>query len=730
MIMIEYNEGSKAFLLSGKSFSYLLYVNGAGFLQNLHYGGKVNAEDAAGLISRLGKPVEPQACDLNMDMAFDTMPSEYGFTGRGDYREPTAVIERADGAVLSRFRYLSHEIYRGVPSVSGMPHVRRGGETLAIRLKDDFSDAEIVLNYTADDDSDVLVRNAVLKNVGKESVKLKKAFSFCAELPDFDYELMRLEGRWAAERAPELTQLGHGIARLQSLRGASSHQMNPFMALLRKDCTETAGECYGFQLIYSGSFAMTAEVGNSGLLRVQGGICDFGFCWELKENEEFVTPQVALCYSKEGLGRLSREYADFLREKVISPAYVYKRRPIVVNNWEATYFDFDNEKLFPIIDAAAELGIDTFVLDDGWFGNRNSDRTGLGDWFVNEKKLSGGLKTVIDRCKEKGLRFGLWFEPEMISEDSELYRAHPDWAIHKDGVEPCRGRNQLVLDFSREEIVDYVFDTVGGVLSSNDISYVKWDMNRNITECYSAALPADRQGEFMHRYILGVYSLAERLTSAFPNVFFEGCAGGGGRFDAGMLYYFPQIWTSDDTDGYERARIQWGTSICYPVSAMSCHVSACPNHQTQRITPFATRGAIASLGATGYELDLSKISEEEKRETAKQIEEYKRIDELVLKGDLYRLCNPFTHSYFCEMLVSKDKTQAYVVGERSLRVPHDIGGARLRLTGLDEEKTYLIEETGLVLSGKALANVGLIFPRLLDFGSWAWHIREVTEGKA
>ncbi|MDE6273878.1 MAG: alpha-galactosidase, partial [Clostridiales bacterium] len=385
----------------------------------------------------------------------------------------------------------------------------------------------------------------------------------------------------------------------------------------------------------------------------------------------FYTPQAALCYSDEGLGALSRAYADFLREKVIDPNYVYKLRPIVVNNWEATYFDFNNEKLFAIIDEAAKLGVDTFVLDDGWFGKRDNDRSGLGDWFVNEEKLAGGLKTVINRCKQKGLHFGLWFEPEMVNEDSDLFRAHPDWAISKDGVVPVRSRNQLVLDFTRKEVVDYAFAAVSKILKENDISYVKWDMNRFITEIYTDALPAHRQGEFMHRYILGVYDLAERLTSAFPEVFFEGCASGGGRFDAGMLYYFPQIWTSDDTDAFERTKIQWGTSYCYPVSAMSCHVSACPNHQTRRVTPLNTRGAVASLGATGYELDLSKLSEEEKKEVKEQIKQYKKIDELVLKGDLYRLCNPFESNYFAMLLVSKDKSQAYVAGERFRGDPCD-----------------------------------------------------------
>ena len=713
----------KRFLLFGKSYGYAMAVTETGFLQHLHYGGKITERDLDYLFA-IGATVAPHKDDFNADMAFDSMLGEYGFYARGDYKEPTAIFERRDGASMTRLRYRAYRTQKGAPAVAGMPHARSGGETLIITLKDDFSEIEVDLYYTASDDSDVLVRNAVVRNTGREAVMLKKAFSFRAELPNGSYRMMRLAGTWAQERIPEIAPIAHGVTRLHTLRGASSHNTNPFMGILTEGCTEERGECYGVQLVYSGAFALTAEWCKNGPLTLQGGINDVGFGWQLNGGETFVTPQTLLTYSYEGLGGMSRSIHDFLREKMIDPAYVYRQRPIVVNNWEATYFGFDNEKLFPIIDEAAKLGIDTFVLDDGWFGARRNDRAGLGDWFVNEDVLKGGLKTVIDRCKKNGMKFGLWFEPEMVNEDSDLFRAHPDWAICKEGVEPCRCRNQLVLDFTRKEVVDYVFGTVGKVLKENDISYVKWDMNRNITECFTAALPAERQGEFMHRYILGVYDLAERLTGAFPNVIFEGCAGGGGRFDAGMLYYFPQIWTSDDTDGYERAKIQWGTSVCYPLSAMSCHVSVCPNHQTQRTTPFQTRGNIASLGAFGYELDLSKMTDEEKALAKLQVEAYRRTAELVLKGDLYRLKNPLEGDYFCMSVVSKDKSEAYVVGERTHGNPCDYN-QYLYLRGLDADGLYEIEELKITASGKALMNAGLLLPRLPDFGSWAWHLKQV-----
>lgn len=698
-------------------------VDGSGRLQNLHYGAKIPLSDISYLIAQVGDPVSRELVDLNF-YANERIFSECGVYGRGDYRSPSIVIERKDGGLMSEFYYVRHTVDDSVPESEGLPHVRCGGQTLTIFLRDLCSDAEIQLNYTVYDDSDVLVRNARIVNAGKQPFHLKKAFSFCVDLPDRNYKLLRLHGAWTRERTPEITDLGHGIIRLQSTCGASSFGIHPFLGLLEQDCSETKGICYGVQLVYSGNFALTAERNAFGTVRLSGGINDEQFCWEVRSGESFVTPQALLCYSERGLGELSRGYADLIRERIMNPAFAFAPRPIVINNWEATYFNFNNEKICALIDEAAKLGVDTFVLDDGWFGKRDSDSSGLGDWYVNEKKLVGGLTAVIDRCKMNGLKFGLWFEPEMVSPDSDLYRTHPDWVIHKDGIDPIRGRRQLVLDFTRQEVVDYIFRVIADILRSNDISYVKWDMNRFITECYSASLPSYRQGEFMHRYILGVYNFAERLTSDFPNVFFEGCASGGGRFDAGMLYYFPQIWTSDDTDGYERAKIQWGTSLCYPLSAMSCHVSACPNHQTGRTTPLFTRGAIASLGASGYELNVSALSDEEKNACKEQITVYRKISDLVLRGDLFRLIDPFSENCFCEMIVSKDKRCAYVVGEQLRAMPLS-NTHFVKLVGLAEEKLYCIEELNVTVRGKTLASVGAPLPKLGDYESFIWHIEEV-----
>lgn len=722
--MIVYNKKLRVFMLSGKNYSYAIYVDKLRYVRQLHFGGKLSLDDADFLIERLG--VDTDESNINRDMRSNDIAMECGSFAKGDFRSATVIAQRCDGAAMSSFKYKSHRITDGAMKINGMPCARKADQTLTVTLKDEYSDVEIDMNYSVSDDSAALVRNNVIRNCGTQACDIKRAYSFCANLSDDckTYSVMRLAGAWASERKPVTTPIAEGTLRIESTRGYSSHQMNPFMAVLSENCTENSGECYGFNLLYSGSFVLTAEVSHDKSVRIQGGINDYMFSWELSGGNEFVTPQVALVYSDGGLGGMARAYADFFRDYIIDPKRVLERRPIVLNNWEATYFDFDCDKLIAIIDEAAKLGVDTFVLDDGWFGKRNDDKSSLGDWHVNESKLNGGLKKLIDRCKERGLKFGLWIEPEMISEDSDLYRKHPDWAIAKEGVEPSRERNQLILDLSKKEVVDYVYGVIADILSNNDVSYIKWDKNRNMTEFYSASLPPNRQGEFAHRYTLGFYELAERLTTHFPNVFFEGCAGGGGRFDGGALYYFPQIWTSDDTDGLERTKIQYGTSVCYPVSSMSCHVSACPNHQTQRTTPLDTRGAIASLGATGYELDPSKLTDDEKTRIVAQILNYKQISDLVLCGDLYRLSDPFTSNYFCEMLVDKNKNRAYVVGERFRGDPSDHDRI-LHIYGLDPIKNYVIKELGLTASGNALANAGVRYPRLPDCGSWVWHIEAV-----
>ncbi len=710
--MIKFDEKTRTFFLHGKEVSYLFRVDEYGYLEHLYFGPK--AEDD---LSYLNAPsflsFSPTPPGAGGDFSLDTVRQEYGTYGQGDFRIPAFLAVREDGERASRLLYTGHAFTEG--GVPNMPHAR-GGQTLRIDLKDARSSLTVHLFYTVFDDSDVIVRSASVANRGTAHATLLRADAFSVDLFESDVRAVRLVGRHANERMPEETPLGHGSIAVRSSRGASSHQANPFLALLLGNADEERGECYGFGLIYSGSFVLEAERSQTDLIRVRGGIDDTNFSWELAPNEMFFTPQSMISYSKEGLGGLSRTLSRFLRAHVACMEAM-RSRPVVCNNWEATYFDFTPPRLLALIDEAAELGIDTFVLDDGWFGSRNSDAEGLGDWFVNEKKLRGGLAPLIARCRERGMTFGIWFEPEMVSEKSELYRAHPDWTV---GRSPrAESRNQYVLDFSRPEVVDYLFGAMENILRCG-VGYVKWDMNRHLTEFTSEALPAARQGEFSHRYMLGVYALAERLKAAFPDVFFEGCSGGGGRFDAGMLYYFPQIWTSDNTDAFDRARIEWGTSFAYPLSAMSCHVSACPNHQTGRTTPFSSRGDIASLGATGYELDLGKLTEEEKEAVRGQIARYRSIEPLLLFGDAYRLLDPFRGNYFCMEVVSGDRSRAYVVGMTAHAAAADYP-RRVRLRGLDPEKRYFVPSLQRSLTGAALQNAGLLLPRAAhDFETWTW----------
>ena len=706
----------RRFHLRGANYSYVFEADGAGYLLHLYFGRRIADEDISFLAAPCFLSFSPEPPDaLSPAFSLGTEPQEYGCYGQGDFRRPALVFVR-EGGRASNLRYEGYELTSdAVPA--GLPHVR-GGETLAVKLRDTLADVRVTLFYTVNDDSDVLVRHAEIE--AGEDLVLERVFSFSLDLPAGDYDVLRLHGRHLAERIPCRTALGHGLCRIESSRGASSHQMNPFLAVMGRDASEDSGDVYGFGLIYSGSFALEAERCQTDV-RVQGGLNDLGFSWRLKKGEVFTAPQAMLAWSSSGMGGLSRVYADFFRTHILPPERVFSPRPIVINNWEATYFDFDTPALLKLIDEAAALGIDTFVLDDGWFGARSDDHRALGDWYVNCEKLAGGLDPVIAHCKERGMKFGLWFEPEMISENSDLFRAHPGWAV---GTPPrCKSRDQYVLDLSRPEIVDYIYNCMAKLLQLHDISYVKWDMNRHLTE-FCGEKSGGREGEFAHRYMLGVYALAERLAKNFPGVFFEGCSGGGGRFDAGMLYYFPQFWTSDDTDPFERAKIQWGTSYAYPMSAMSCHVSASPNHQTGRETLLSARGHIASLGATGYELDLGKLSAEEKEAVKAQIIAYREVEDLILRGDLYRLSDPFGSNVFAELAVSKDKTRAYAVGMVERFIPSDYN-RRLRLKGLDENKRYHVRELGLTLHGSTLMHAGLLLPKLHDLETWVWHIEQV-----
>jgi len=582
-----------------------------------------------------------------------------------------------------------------------------------IFLEDAASSLKLELYYVVFADRDVIARSARITNGGKEAVRLEKMMSACLELPNGSWEAIHFHGRHAMERRLERLPLMHGTMEVGSRRGTSSHQHNPGVILCSPDATEEHGGCYGLSLIYSGSFSMEIEMDQMDSVRAVCGINPEFFEYRLEPGEAFDTPQLMMTYSGSGLGRMSANFHSIIRHNLCRGKYKFARRPVLINNWEATYFDFNEEKILSIARQASELGIEMLVLDDGWFGSRDSDNAGLGDWFVNTDKLKGGLTDLVTGINGLGMKFGIWIEPEMVNEDSRLYREHPDWALTIPGRKPCRSRNQLVLDMSRSEVRDYVFDSIAAVLKSANVEYVKWDMNRSICDVYSAVLPKERQGEVYHRYVLGIYDLMERFTSSFPNILFEGCSGGGGRFDPAILYYSPQIWCSDDTDGIERLEIQYGTSFFYPISAVGSHVSAIPNHQTGRRTPLATRGVVAMAGSFGYEMDLNLLTEDEKEAVKAQVEDYKKYYDLIHNGDYYRLTSPQGDSGFTAwQFVSGDKTRTLL----NLVITHVRANAPdlwFKLRGLDPEKRYRLEENGRIYSGSALMNAGISIPMIM-----------------
>ena len=704
---IIFDKSTKTFYLEGKSTTYAFYINKYGYAEHLYYGKKIHRDYI--LYTRAEGTWSTKATISGNDAtgmcSYHHMNPEITFFGTGDYREATVHPRFDEGDRLTELLYHSHEILEKKPKINGMPSMK-GGQTLVVHLYDDVKSFGADLYYTVYDDCDVVARRIVYVNDSDSTVKLDRAYSFAMGLPTGSYDALSLFGGWACEREPERISLHHGVVSIDSKRASSSATLNPFMAVLGKDTTETHGDAYGFNLVYSSSYVLKAEVTSSGEVMVLGGINDFDFEWQLGAGESFETPEVVIAYSSEGIGGMSREFHDAYRNYLINERYVKESRPLLINNWEGTYFDFTTEKLCAIADAVAGTGIDTLVLDDGWFGKREDDTSGLGDWVVNEKKLVGGLDAVIDHVHSIGMKFGLWFEPEMINEDSDIFRAHPDYAIGAPDRGRCYSRHQFMMDLTRADVRDYIVESVNKILSRHKIDYVKWDYNRNVTEFYSYALPKEKQSEFAHRYALGFYDLCDRIVSANPQVFFEGCSAGGARFDPAVLHYFPQIWTSDNSDAEERTRIQYGTSIVYPLSAMSCHVSACPNHQVNRTTPFSTRADIAHLGATGYELDTTVFTDEDRARVKSETEQYKKMERLVLDADLYRIDNPFDSNYFAFALVSKNKSSAHLTCYRSLN-HHNAHIHRVIMQGLDENKLYFCPELGVMLHGSSLMNVGI-----------------------
>lgn len=714
------DEKKGLFQLITDNTEYQMKADKYGVLKHLWYGEKTGC-DMEYLQSYPDVGFSGNIYDAGNDRTYslDTLPLEYACDGVGDYRVTGAAAVHSDGSCALDLRYKSYRISKGKYSIKGLPAVYADvseSETLEIVLKDKYSDIEVTLRYGVLPKLDIITRCASVANNTNEPVILTKAASLCLDIPHGEWEWVHFHGRHAMERLTERMPLCHGIQESSSTRGTSSHHQNPTVLLCSPDCTETSGSCIGAALMYSGSFQTKIQLDQMEQVRLVMGINPELFRWELKPSEVFDTPEVIMSYSSNGMERLSHNFHKVIREHVCRGKYKLAERPVLINNWEATYFDFNEEKILKIAEQAASLGVDMLVLDDGWFGKRDDDCSGLGDWFVSEEKLNGGLGKLAEKIKSLGMKFGLWFEPEMVSEDSDLYRSHPDWTIKIPSRNPVRSRYQLVLDMINPEVRDYLFGAISDILKNADISYIKWDMNRSICDWYTPCLSAENQGEMPHRYVLGLYELLERLTTAFPDVLFEGCSGGGGRFDAGMLYYCPQIWCSDDTDAFERTKIQYGTSFFYPVSAIGSHVSAVPNHQTGRITPIETRAVTAMAGSFGYELDLNTLSHDEKQEVKEQIVRFKKDGPLIHNGLYYRLSDSLNDKYAMWGFVSEDKKEVLVHGV-IFRTEPNRTQYLAKLRGLLPDTNYRLAENGEVYKGSALMNGGILLPK--SWGDYA-----------
>lgn len=717
------------FKLDTPETSYVLgVVDEEGFVGHFYYGQRLNDYHLENNIRLDEMPFYPTVNNRDRGSFLDSFPMEYAGSGLGDYRENCFSIETKGGFTATSLNYKSYEIVKGKPGLTGLP-ASFGKEdevdTLILHCVDEAASLDIDLLYSVYNDTDVITRSVKITNKGQEEVYLTKVYSACLDMDNKDFEVVSLHGSWARERHIESVSLGHQKISVESVRGESSHQDHPFMMLKTPNATDETGEVYAMHFVYSGNFKVMAMNNQFDQVRMTMGIHPDGFKWKLSPNDTFEAPEVVMVYSSEGTGKMTRTFHDFYRTHLIRSPYLHKKRPILINNWEATYFDFDTDKLISIAREASSLGIEMLVMDDGWFGGRADDNSSLGDWEVNEDKLKGGLKYLVDEVNKLGMKFGIWFEPEMISPDSNLYREHPDWAIAIPGRVPTRSRNQYVLDLSRREVIEHTYESVAKILRSANIEYVKWDMNRQLTDIGSAYLPADQMGELYHRYVLGVYELQERLLKEFPKLLLENCSGGGARFDPGMLFYSPQIWCSDDTDAIERLSIQEGTALIYPLSTMGAHVSDAPNHTVGRVTPFETRGHVALSGTFGYELDVTKIPESDVKMIPDQVAMYHKYNDLVREGDYYRLANYSENRYYDAYgVVSKDKTEALFTFVQVLNRAN-YHSRRIFFKGLDPEKKYTIEGENGVYTGDLLMKAGYLVKNLWgDFQSRLIHVVE------
>lgn len=719
------DEKEQIFHLKTPNASYVMKVWRGKYLAHVYWGKKIeNFSMENALVSRTSgwSPMTD-----NEGYTLDFICQEYPTGCGSDYRIPAISAVYDDGSRTVELVYESYKLSKGKSKLKGLPATyvesEDEAETLEITLRDRVKNLKVVLMYTAFNDYDAIARSVRVVNDSDKDILLEKVLSGSVDFEDSDYDLVTLSGAWGRERRIERGPIRSGIHNISSNRGSSSHYLNPFFAMCNKNANENYGDVYGYSLVYSGSFTAGVEVDLAFKSRAYMGINDYDFSWKLEPNEEFITPEMIMVYSDAGFGKMSRTFHKLYRKRLVRGKYRDEVRPILVNNWEATYFDFTEEKIVNLAKSAKELGIELLVLDDGWFGKRNGDNSSLGDWYVNREKLPLGIDGLAKRVNEEGLKFGLWLEPEMISVDSDLYRVYPDWCIHVPERVRCEARNQLILDLSRKEVCDYIKDTINKLLKSANISYIKWDMNRNMSQFGSAGLPADRQKEMPHRYMLGLYDIMEDILSKNPDVLFEGCSGGGGRFDPGMLYYMPQIWTSDDTDAVERLYIQYGTSLVYPISAMGAHISAVPNHQTDRMTSLKMRGDVAMSGNFGYEIDLTKFTDEEKKEVKKQIEEYKELRSFISKSDMYRLKSPYEGNDTAWMFIAEDGCDIFA-GYFRILCKVNGGVYRMKFTALDENAIYKVVDEDKEYTGAELMYIGLEVDMWGDYTSKTWRLKK------
>lgn len=722
---IYFDEEKKLFKLDTDHTSYVMGLSEEGYLGHVYYGKRLKDLGGKYLLRMEETPYTPMTNKREKSGFLDCFPMEYSTGGIGDYRESCLNVRNEQGCVGAEFFYFSHEIRKGKPKLEGLPAsfgTEDEVETLRIICKDSILGLEVELMYSVFAETDVITRSVRLQNIGTETLYLDKVYSACLDMDNRDFEMVSLFGSWGRERHMQRGSVRYGKQMVSSICGKSSHQEHPFMALVTPDANQEHGEVYAMNFVYSGNFIAQAELSQFDQVRMVMGIHSEQFCWKLIPGASFQAPEAVLVYSAEGLGKMTRSFHDFYRKHLIRSPYKYKKRPVLINNWEATYFDFNTEKLLDIAREAKRCGIEMLVMDDGWFGKRNGDDSSLGDWTVNEEKITGGLPELVRKVNEIGLEFGIWFEPEMISPDSQLYREHPDWALQIQGREATQIRAQYVLDITRKEVRDYAYECVAKILRSAPISYVKWDMNRQLTDMGSYSLASDQQQELFHRYVLALYEMQERLTQEFPDLLLENCSGGGARFDPGMLYYSPQIWCTDDTDAIERLKIQEGTALVYPLSVMGAHVSDCPNHAVGRTTPFMTRGHVALAGTFGYELDITKISEEERDQIPDQVELYHKYHHLIQTGDYYRIASWSDRKpYDCWEVAAKDASEILVTYVQVLGRTNT-HSRNLRLKGLDPLAQYRLEGTDEIYTGEELLNCGFLVRDVFgDFQSRLFH---------